>query len=286
MTDSKKKECIISNGLYQEEIDSFYELPKEKQKELIEATEKQIEELEPNEKEIAKKLGSLFLAIVYQSDLLEDPINEGNINKIYEDRIEWIEQAERFFKREDSEELYKKYGVLDTYANGELKIDDYLLETIFRESGFTIREDKEKFKEIIKNVLKDEDKLKFPSEEVLKENSIKQNGIGFKEFLFCEEYIKQGRITKVAKQLGIGRTTCYDYLKKDEVKQYLTDRRKEIKNESDNLLKSGFFDCFQELHSLITDKSYIQDSDKIRAIDTYLRHYETSINKENTSSNE
>lgn len=281
MTDSEKKKCISFNGLYQEEIDSFYELPKEKQEEILKATEKQIEELEPNERELAKQLGTLFLAIVYHTDLLEDPINEGNINKIYEDRIEWIKQAEDFFKRKDSEEIYKKYGVLETYSNGELKIDDVLLEIICKESGFTITEDKQHYIEILKNILKNEDR--FPSEEVLKEKSIQTNGIGFKEFLFCEEYIKQGRITKVAKQLGIGRTTCYEYLKKEEVKKYLAERRKEIKNESDNLLKSGFFDCFQELHSLITDKHYIQDSDKIRAIDTYLKHYETSINKENTS---
>ena len=45
MTDSEKKKCISFNGLYQEEIDSFYELPKEKQEEILKATEKQIEEL-------------------------------------------------------------------------------------------------------------------------------------------------------------------------------------------------------------------------------------------------
>lgn len=281
MTDSEKKKIITYNGLYQEEIDSFYELPKERQKELIEATERQIEELEPNEKKIAKQLGSLFLAIVYQDDLIEDPINEDNINKIYADRREWLEQAERFLQRKDCEEIYKKYGVLETYQNGDLKIDDVLLDIIYNESGFTIKEDKERFNEIIKKILKNEDK--FPSEEVLKEDSIKQNGIGFKEFLFCEEYIKQGRITKVAKQLGIGRTTCYQYLKEKEVEQYLAERRKEIKQESDNLLKSGFFDCFQELHSMIAEQKYIQDSDKIRAIDTYLKHYETSINKGNTN---
>lgn len=281
MTDSEKKKIITYNGLYQEEIDSFYELPKERQQELIEATEKQIEELEPNERELAKKLGSLFLAIVYMEDLLEDPINEDNINEIYAERREWLEQAERFLQRKDSEEIYKKYGVLDTYPNGELKIDDVILDIIYNESGFTIKEDKERFKEIIQKILKNEDK--FPSEEVLKEDSIKQNGIGFKEFLFCEEYIKQGRITKVAKQLGIGRTTCYQYLKEKEVEQYLAERKKEIKQESDNLLKSGFFDCFQELHSMIAEQKYIQNSDKIRAIDTYLKHYETSINKGNTN---
>ena len=113
----------------------------------------------------------------------------------------------------------------------------------------------------------------------MKKESIKQNGIGFKEFLFCEEYIKQGKIVKVAESLGIGRTTCYDYLKKPEVKKYLDQRKKEIKQESDDLLKTGFNDCFSELHQIVTNE-HTDRQTKIKAIDTYLKHYEQSLYKQ------
>lgn len=277
MTDSQKAKIAMYNGLYEEEIEYFDTFPKTKQVELIKATEKQIKQLQPTERKLAEKMGSLFLAIVYCEDLLEDPINEENIQKVYEDRMQYIEEAQRLLEKPEGEEIYNKYGILETYANGEYKLDS-IIDQVYEEEGFSIDEkEKERFKNIIQRLWKNQER--FPSEEILKEESIKQNGIGFKEFLFCEEYIKQGKITKTALTLGIGRTTCYEYLKKEEVKEYLEKRRKEIKEESDNLLKTGFYDCFSELQNMISSRGYMQDHDRIKAIDTYLRHYEANINK-------
>ena len=74
MTQEEKNLVITYNGLYQEEIDYFYKLPKEKQEKLIKTTEEQITTLEPNEQALAKEMGSLILAIYYCEDLLEEPI--------------------------------------------------------------------------------------------------------------------------------------------------------------------------------------------------------------------
>ena len=72
----------------------------------------------------------------------------------------------------------------------------------------------------------------------------------------------------------------YEYLKKKEVQDYLQERREEIRKESDSLLQTGFFKCFEELHNII-EKQYNSDCDRIKAIDCYLRHYEQAIYKQN-----
>lgn len=276
MTEEQKDLQCTYNALYQEEIDYFYSLSEERQKELLKATEEQIEQLEPCEKELAKKMGALLLAIRFCEDLLEDPINEKNINDTYIDRYKYIEEARRFFEKENSEDLFQKYGIIDTYESGDFKQEE-VIDLSFEDSGFKVNTDEKRFKHIFQDLWQNH--KQFPSEQVMNDESIKRNGIGFKQFLFCEEYIKQGKITKTAESLGIGRTTCYDYLKQDEVKQYLETRRKEIKQESDDLLKTGFFDCFNELHQIVTKDTPRQD--KLKAIDIYLKHYEQSIYKTN-----
>ena len=279
MTQEEKNLVITYNGLYQEEIDYFYKLPKEKQEELIKATEEQITTLEPNEQALAKEMGSLILAIYYCDDLLEEPITEDNVNSLYKDRIQYIEEARKFFEKPESEVFYLKHRYIPSlYASGHYKKDDDFIDFVYQDEGFSISSiERRRFKETLERVWKND--FQFPSEEILKEESIKQNGIGFKEFLFCEEYIKQGKIVKVAESLGIGRTTCYDYLKKPEVKEYLDQRRQEIKQESDDLLKTGFNDCFSELHQIVTNE-HTDRQTKIKAIDTYLKHYEQSLYKQ------
>lgn len=278
MTDKEKELACIYYSLYQEEIDYFYSLDEKEQEEIIETARKQIEALEEPEKKLAKYMGIEMLAIFYCYDLRSDPINEKNVNDLYNDRKQWIEEAKRFFNKPEAEEIFKKYGIQETYQSGDYKTEEEFLSNVFKEEGFEL-EEPNKFKAILCKLWKNG--KQFPTEKILDEESKKQNGIGFKEFLFCEEYIKTGKVTKTCESLGIGRTTCYDYLKKEEVKKYLEERRKEIKNESDDLLKTGFFDCFQELHKLAMKETYIEERDRIKAIDCYLRHYEQSIYKQN-----
>lgn len=279
MTKEEKREYIRNSCLYQEELDNFFELSEEEQKKYIKEAEEKITQLEPNEYELAKEMGADTLAIAFYSEL--DELNESRINDFYMNRAKWYFDSKRFFDKPEAEELLKEYGVLPVGKNGEyLTSGDYdyiegnIIERQFKDLSYSTRD---KAKKLINQIW--EDKTQFLTDERLQELSEARNGIGFKEFLFCEEYIKTGKVTKTCESLGIGRTTCYDYLKKDEVKKYLETRRNEIKEESDYLMKQGFNDCFSELHRLATKETCIQDHDRIKAIDCYLRHYEQSIYK-------
>lgn len=281
MTEQKKREYIRNSCLYQEELDNFFELPEEEQKKLIKRAEERITELEPNESKLAQEVGADTLAIAFTDEI--DDLDESRINDFYLQRAKWYFDSKRFFEKPEAEELLKEYGVLPVDKEGKyITTGDYdyigrnLIRRQFKDLSYSTEEKAEK---LINQLW--EDKTQFLTDERLRELSEARNGIGFKEFLFCEEYIKTGKVTKTCESLGIGRTTCYDYLKKEEVKKYLEERRKEIKEESDYLMKTGFNDCFTELHRLATKDSCIQDHDKIKAIDCYLRHYEQSIYKDN-----
>lgn len=274
------KNYIISSCLYQEEIDSFNELSKQEQEKLKKRAKEIITEFDMFENKLIKEMGTDILAIAFTSEL--EDLDETTIYDFYSERGNWYFDSKRFFEKSESKELFEEYGVLPVDKKGEyLTIGDYnyisknIIKRQFKNISSKTEEEAEK---IMRELW--EDRTQFLTDEKLRDLSKTKNGIGFKEFLFCEEYIKTGKVTKTCESLGIGRATCYDYLKKPEVKVYLEERKEEIKKESDNLLKKGFNDCFSELHRLVTEKSFIQDHDKIKAIDCYLRHYEQCINKE------
>ena len=276
MTEEQKQNAILYNGLYQEEIDSFENLPEDKQKEVLEEAKAKVQEFE--KKHLVEMLGGeKILAFIFCEGVGE--IEEEDLERVFQERFSYIDNARKFFQKPESEELFLKYGVLDLDESGNFLRNETNISSIIENEGFQINldEEQETKKEVL-NLWKN-NKI-FPSEDFLNEQSKERNGIGFKEFLFCEEYLKQGKITSTAKTLGIGRTTCYEYLKKKEVQDYLKERREEIRKENDELLQTGFFNCFEELQSLIT-KEYIQNGERIKAIDCYLRHYEQSIYKNN-----
>ena len=107
------------------------------------------------------------------------------------------------------------------------------------------------------------------------DDKIKQEeGVNYKYLLFCEEYIKRnGNIKATCEYIGIGRATAYRWLDLDEVKEYLKKREEEITTTTDNTFKSTYNECFNELNKMIT-KEHLNTSDKIKAIDTFLKHYE------------
>lgn len=107
------------------------------------------------------------------------------------------------------------------------------------------------------------------------DNKIKEEeGLNYKYLLFCEEYIKRnGNIKATCEYIGIGRATAYRWLELDEVKEYLLKREEEITKETDKTFKNTFNECFKELNKLIT-KPLLNGSDRIKAIDTFLKHYE------------
>ena len=107
----------------------------------------------------------------------------------------------------------------------------------------------------------------------LNKSSEERNGLNFKHFIFCEEYIKRGKIKPTCDYLGISRNTAYLWLKDDKVQNYLKERQEEIKQDTDNTFKMTYNECFNQLNEMI-NSTYIQNGDKIKAIDTFLKHYE------------
>ena len=101
--------------------------------------------------------------------------------------------------------------------------------------------------------------------------SEEQNGINFKEFIFCEEYIKRGKIKSTCDYLGISRNTAYTWLKKDNIQAYLKGRQEEIKKETDDTFLQTYRESFNQLNKMINSTG-IETTDKIKAIDIFLKH--------------
>ena len=168
-------------------------------------------------------------------------------------------------KQEDSEEWYSL-------------TEDDIFELLANE-GFYIDSDNYKLKRSIQKIMFQlwENQHKPLTNESLNDYSIKREGLPFKKYLFCEEYMKSGNITKTCESLCIGRTTGQRYLNDEEVKKYIQERREQMKSENETRMKEGFHKCFNKLLE-ITEESGHQDSDRIRAIDTFLKHYSNVMN--------
>lgn len=168
-------------------------------------------------------------------------------------------------KQEDSEEWYSltEDDIFDLLAN----------------EGFYIDSDNYKLKKSIQKIMFQlwENQHKPLTNESLNDYSIKREGLPFKKYLFCEEYMKSGNITKTCESLCIGRTTGQRYLNDEEVKKYIQERREQMKSENETRMKEGFHKCFNKLLE-ITEESGHQDSDRIKAIDTFLKHYSNVMN--------
>lgn len=184
-----------------------------------------------------------------------------------------------FFEDKDAFIILLLYGLVDKDSEGNYEINDNIVTGLAKENGFNIIDDdkKEEIEQIISTIWEDKSEIITP--ETLDDYSKKRNGIDFKYFVFCEEYIKNGRITDVAKKLNIGRRTCYDYLQKKEVQAYLKERQDEIKEENTQLMKQRYNECFDELFKMTRESYPIMNTDRIKAIDTFLKHYENIILK-------
>ena len=204
------------------------------------------------------------------------------------DRIDELatnyDHINNFFRDKDAFTILNLYGIVEKDDNGEYIINDGIVETIIKENGYNVedKDDTEKLKEIIKDTWENKKEIITPDK--LNEYSEKRNGINFKYFVFCEEYIKTGKITDVAKKLNIGRRTCYDYLEKKEVQDYLKERQKEIREENTELMKQRFNKCFDTLFDMgVEHTQYVRDDIQVKAIDTFLKHYEISVLKQNNT---
>lgn len=183
---------------------------------------------------------------------------------------------------EDIQDI-KRMIAIANLKNGESEqwyslTEDDIFDLLANE-GFYIDSDNYKLKKSIQKIMFQlwENQHKPLTSESLNDYSIKREGLPFKKYLFCEEYMKSGNITKTCESLCIGRTTGQRYLNDEEVKKYIQERREQMKSENETRMKEGFHKCFNKLLE-ITEESGHQDSDRIKAIDTFLKHYSNVMN--------
>ena len=287
-----KEQFFINNMFYVDEIEIYYtENEKEIQENIINL-KSNIEELDESELVTDKETllnHKHFLRIIAHvtTGINGNSLNEGYLNRLIKD----YDRVNTFFNKEGDNafkiiELYD--AVIEKDYNDEYVLNDEMVQAIIKENGYKIADtsDKDNIKDIIKRTWENKKEILTPK--ALDEYSEKRNGINFKYFLFCEEYIKTGKVTDVAKKLNIGRRTCYDYLNKKEVKEYLRERQNEIKEENTALMKQRFNKCFDTLFSIgVEDTTYIREDIQLKAIDIFLKHYENSIlNQKNINAEE
>lgn len=110
--------------------------------------------------------------------------------------------------------------------------------------------------------------------EVLNKDSLAENNLAFKHFVFAEQYLTCSNITKICENLNISRPTAYEWLKRDDIQNYLQERRREIETDAKQIYANTLNACFSTLSDMITTDFGIDNTDRIRAIDTFLKHYE------------
>ncbi len=268
--------CWAAYTLYQDEIDAFYALPKDKQDALTDCVQRSIDSFRNDSaKEKAAKMGLLPIAAVFMEQLEEHgSVIESDVLELYNARKEWFDSGSVFFEKDNYTEVLDEYGCIpELNKNGEFILTASVVAHVLEKLGIRSDKSSTQIKKEIDELWDNRQEMIFP--ETVQQLCSEKNGISLKEFLFCEEYIRTGRITDTAKNLGIGRTTCYEYLKKPDVQRYLEERKREISDELNNTIVNGFGDCFNELRGIINGlkNDRFDRQDKIKAIDTYLKHY-------------
>lgn len=268
-----KLNVIKNNMVYQEELDNIDHNLTEQQ------IEEQIKTINKYLKEDIKDTPTfilnddyfiLILAILTANNPVLD-ITDLDYNAILE-RYNWYNEGVTFFKDKNAFKILDEYGaIVQKDSNGFYEINDVVVKKVLSDSGFYITGDKSD----IKNAIYDtwEDQTQMITNDNLNKSSEERNGLNFKHFIFCEEYIKRGKIKPTCDYLGISRNTAYLWLKDDKVQNYLKERQEEIKQDTDNTFKMTYNECFNQLNEMI-NSTYIQNGDKIKAIDTFLKHYE------------
>ena len=204
------------------------------------------------------------------NDLDAERLNEliGNYNRINE-----------FINNNDNyDEIISMYGdIVEKNANGFYEVNNAVIDKVIEANDINIEyndsydnENKKKLTEAINLTWENKKEILDPSK--INELSENQNGITFKQFLFCEEYLKRGKIKPTCEYLGIARQTAYTWLDDENVKDYLKKRKNEIKQETDNTFLNTYKACFTQLERMING-DYMENTDKIKAIDTFLKHY-------------
>ena len=242
--------------------------------------QKQIKKFSKDIQKKAEAIGLNYLEQKYSGQ----EITEENIEKEYNEAIKdgTIEPISQPMIEESEEKIEQ----IESDSEKESQEDEYFyfedsdIDQITNELGFqvysieTLHEIKENFYSLWKDQTKD------TNTKQLDDQCTVDNGLPLKQFLFCEEYLKTGKIVDTCKNLGIGKTTAFEYLKKEEVKTYLNERRSTIKQETNQLLETNFQKAMEGLSKLMEDSTFKSDETRIKAIDTFLKYYSRTIDKD------
>lgn len=173
----------------------------------------------------------------------------------------------------DYDDIIAFYGdIVNKDTNGFYKVNDTIARKILNDNDLNVSDrELDDVKEAISLTWENKREILNPSD--INDISEKQNGINFKQFIFCEEYLKRGKIKPTCEHLGISRNTAYLWLDDTKVQEYLKKRQDEIKRETDNTFLQTYRESFNQLNKMI-NSSYLENSDKIKAIDVFLKHYE------------
>lgn len=271
--DKIRKDTFLNNLFYSDELANYTD-----DKEVIEQRKKELEDtirgFNPNEL-VANKETLLqhneFMTLL-ASTITSDYLDIERLNEIIQD----YDRVNNFFNNEgdNAYNILKEYkGIVTKDRDGFYKINDTILDKVINDNGFYLsyKDDKEQ----LKNTLFDtwENQQELITQDKLDKYSEERNGINFKHFVFCEEYLKRGKIKPTCEHLGISRNSAYLWLKDEKVQAYLNSRKEEIKQETDNTFLDTYTSCFNELNNIINSET-TERSDKIRAIDVFLKHYE------------
>lgn len=275
-----EERIILNNCCFDTELERLRNTPEEEFQSLYEEAKEELMNLDESLCE------PLFIKIIAIA-LLE---NDFSKDLVIERQCDYIE-AKKFLESDDHEEIYQEYGLVIPKFDNEYSINrgekwknEIVKKKILAKEGFTSEgEALNDVAEIINQ--KWRDKSQMITSERLNQFTQNDEGINFKQFLFCEEYLKTGKVKSTCELLGIGRTTAYNYLNEKEVQEYLKKRRDEMQKENQEIRKQAFNECFEILQDIFSNR-YNQDTDRIKSIDIYLKHYENIYMKKETGEEE
>lgn len=272
-----KEQAFLNNMFYDVEFNDYTD-DEEIIKERIEKLKDSIEKLDATKiiAPVDRLLSSDYFLRLLAHNITSDDGNELNENFLNR-LIEWYDDVNNFFNSEGDNafkilELYDGQ-IVKKNSDGYYTLNDTIVNKVIKDSGFYVSDETEK--KDIKNAIFDtwENQKEILTNDSINEYSEKRNGINFKHFIFCEEYIKTGKVKTTCDNLGISRNTAYLWLKDEKVQEYLKDRQDEIKRETDDTFIQTYRASFNELNKMINGR-YLQTTDKIKAIDVFLKHYE------------
>ena len=240
-----------------EEIDEdneYYESLKETSKEQYKYLEEAYNDLTKEEKILFKK----YFSLSYLADIYDDIQDYQDALSVISCNVEdKLESLHPYYS-------YSKENVVKYFTN----------EGFNPNKSELLEEDSRELRELTNNINNEiVDHSKPYSFEDVNDKLKEEEGLEYKYFLFCEEYLKRGKITSTCKYLGIGRKTAYRWLELDEVKEYLDKRRKELEAEAKQRYNDMYNKCFDTLENTLKD-GYTQE--KLKAVDIFLKHYDNT----------